>query len=667
MLKLMASVSTKTPEDKARDGLQSLRNKCAPREGKYIRNLNRYNNNGVRREDLWTPYGLPQAYVTPAQNTDGVQTQFNLIKSCADTLTSKISQANVRPFFNPLNGDYDTDRACKSLQQHFDFWLDEQHAYPKSILCFRDAAVCDMGVMQVDSEFQSLDHVPPWEYFVDPGEYTHHALTHVMRWRKFFPLAALTSKIENEKLKQLLANDLYSHDEYAEYYDLYSGNKWEFYGSELVREPMKLDYSQYGGLYRRPFIECFYTKPMKGFWSVSLADDLYPIQRQVDELVRRFDNATRSMPLAIGFVPKGSGLKATQIGNAVTLYDVLSGSENGQVQFITPNPMSQEWLNLLEMYMSKAYELSGISKMSAQSKKPADVESGKALQTLEDVESDRFNVQLQQHTHFLVDIARVCIDVFPAGKTILPPKIMRDDITWGEARNERDKYSIQFSAASILSKDPDKKMAQVQAMINGGFIDRSMASHFMQLPDLEGVFTVTSANFDAAERIVQDCIEGHELEFWETVDLTTLTAEIVKKINILIAVQDDQKYIRRLAELLEKVTEAQKEVVKLNTPPAPPAPPPEPMKDKAFDSGQVTGLLAVIAQVNSGAIHSEQAAALIANMFPSFAQESIAMLVKPNPQAVAAGIPGALPSGSAPQGAPAPAPVGNPTAGVNNA
>jgi len=662
---LMKKMSTKSPEDRARDNVASLRSSLSAREGKYIRNMNRYNNNGVRREDLWTPYVWPQAYVLPAQNTDGVQTQFNIIKSCVDTLASKISQASVRPYFNALNGDYDTTRSCKALQHHFDFWLDEQHAYPKSVMCFRDSEIFDMGVMQVDAEHQGIDRVPPWEYFIDPAEYMHRAVTRVMRWRKHFPLAALTSSIESTPLKRLLAEFPEHRDEYAEYYDLYSGKKWEFYGREMVREPLTLDYEQYGGLYRRPFIEIFYTKPVKGFFSVSLADDLYPIQRQVDELVRRFDNATRNMPLAIGFVPKGSGLKATNISNAITVYDVLSGGENGQVNFITPNPMSQEWLQLLNMYMDRAYELSGISKMSAQSKKPADVESGKAIETLEDVESDRFNVQLQQFTHFLVDISRVCIDVFPASKTILPPKIMRDDVTWGEARSQRDKYSIQFSAASALSKDPDRKMQQVQAMINGGFIDKQMASHFLQVPDLEGVFTIQSADYDASQKIIKDCIEGNETEYWETINFETLKSEIVKKINMLVAVEDDDKYVKRLTTLLSKVYEQAKLVAKFNQVPPPPQPP-EPEKNKSMDSGQIQGLLAVMEKVNMGQITGEQASALIANAYPGIEKGSIAMMIKPNPAVAQAGIPGALPSGGG-QSIPAPALAGNPMAGAENA
>lgn len=666
---ILAGKSQKTAEDRAREGLMALRGNLSAREGKYIRNMNRYMNNGVRREDLWTPYVWPQAYVVPAQNTEGVQTQFNVIKSCVDTLTSKISQASVRPYFNALNGDYDTECVCKALQQNFDYWLDDQHAYPKSVLCFRDSAIFDMGVMQIDAESQSISRVPPWEYFIDPAEYMHGAVTRVMRWRKHYPLASLADRIDNPELLKILAEDLSVQDEYVQFFDLYQGAKWEFFGKHKVCDELKLDYEQYGGLYRRPFIEIFYTKPVKGFFSVSLADDLYPIQRQIDELVRRFDNATRNMPLALAFVPKGSGLKASQLTNAVTAYDVLSGSENGQVSFHTPSPMSQEWIQLLRMYMDKAYELSGISQMSAQSKKPADVESGKALQTLEDMESDRFNVQLQQFTHFLVDVSRVCIDCFPATKNILPEKIMRDRVTWGDSRKERNKYTIQFSATSVLSKDPDKKMQQVQAMIQGGFIDRSMASHFMSLPDLEGVFTVESAAYDAIQKILQDCIEGGKLDYWQTVPFNELKSELVKKMNRLISVEDDEKYIKRLAALLTKIDEEDKLVQQVMAPsaPQPPPLPPEPVKDKSMDAGQINGLMQMMQAVNQGVVSPEQASAALSTMYPEIEKGIITMLVKPKAPEGAYGIPGALPLGAPTQASPPPAPAGNPMAGVNNA
>jgi hypothetical protein len=660
----MAALGPKTDEQRARDGLSDLTKNLSAREGKYIRNMNRYMNNGVRREDLWTPYVWPQAYVVSAQNTDGVQTQFNLIKSCIDTLTSKVSEARVRPYFNPLNGDYDTSRSCKALQQHFDYWLDQQEAYGKSIACFRDSAVFDMGIMGVNSEKLELEHIPPWEYFIDPAEYMHHAVTHVMRFRKHVPLASLIENLENDKLKDRLAKDFHDRDEYVEYYDLYNGKKWEFYGSELVHEPIELDYEKVNGLYQRPFIEIYYTEPLKGFFSQSLADSLYPIQREVDEIVRRFDNATRNMPLAMAFVPKGSGLKASNLTNAVTAYDVLGGGENGQVNFVTPSPMSQEWIQLLELYIKKAYELEGISEMSAQSKKPADVESGKAMQTLEDIESDRFNVQLQRFTHFLVDISHLCISVFPAGKTILPPKLMRDSVTWGDARTDKDKYSIQFSAASVLSKDPDRKMVQIQAMINGGFIDRSMASHFMELPDLEGVQTILGAGYDAVGKVIEDSLEGKDSQFWETVDLSLLESEIVKHMNMLISVNDSEKYIKRLADLLQKV-DTEKSTVAKFLQPQPPAPPPEPMKDKAFDAGQGKALLEMAQAVNQGIVTSMQADIMASIMFPGIDKKLIGQMMKPAAPQAGAVTGGVAPGGN--QGAPNPATAGSKVAGEDNA
>lgn len=647
VLKLLKRFSSQSPEDHARSNIRTLKSRMDAREGKYIRNLNRYNNNGVRREDLWTPYVYPQAYVLPAQNASGVQTQFNLIKSCVDTLTSKISQATVRPFFNPLNGDHETDRACKVLQQHFDFWLDEQHAYPKSTMCFRDAAIFDMGVLGIDPEHQSLDRVPPWEYFIDPAEHMNGSISHCMRYRKYYPASALIDKIENAELKKVLGMDIHVLGEYAEYYDLYRGQKWEFFDRYLIRDPVDLNYEQYGGLYRRPFLEIYYTKPVKGFFSVGLADALYPIQRQVDEVVRRFDNATRNMPLALGFVPKGSGLKATNIGNAVTLYDVLSGGENGQVQFVTPQPLSQEWIQLLNMYIDKAYELEGISKMSAQSKKPADVEAAKALETLEDIESDRFNTQLQQYTHFLVDAARLCIDVFPKDKTILPPKVMRDDMTWGDARKIRDKYSIQFSAASVLSKDPDKKMDQIMAMINGNFIDHAMASHFMQIPDLEGVYTVESAGYDAVQAVIEDIIEGknNKAEYWETVDLNLLQSETVKRINMLMSVHDDERYIKRLIDLLQKVTKQLEEVNKYNAPqPTPPAQ----VKDEMLDGAQTEKLALIAEKLNAGTLGAEQASGIIMTAIPSLGQDRLNLILQKQAPPAPIGIQGASPPGGSP-------------------
>ena len=184
--------------DKIQARVNKIMDSVSARDGKYIRNLNRYANNGSRREDLWTPYVWPQAYATAAMGTDGTQTQFNFTKSAVDTFVSKISGANVRPYVMPIAGDYQTGRIAKSLQHYFDVWLDEQHAYPKSVMCMRDAAIFEYGVIGLDTDHLGLERIPPWEYALDPAEYQAGTITMAVRGRKMFPLAALVGKIKDK-------------------------------------------------------------------------------------------------------------------------------------------------------------------------------------------------------------------------------------------------------------------------------------------------------------------------------------------------------------------------------------------------------------------------------------------------------------------------------------
>jgi hypothetical protein len=643
--------------DEARQRCKDLEAKLSGREGKYNRSLNRYMNNGARRESLWNPNVSPQAYVSAAQGAEGTQTQINVIKSAVDTIASKISQANVRPYFIPSDGDYDTDKACKKLQDYFDIWLDEQHAYPKSVMCFRDAAVYDVGVMHVDAESQSISRVPPWEYFIDPGEYNQGAVTEVAWKRSFYPLAALRERLTNKKLKKLLSEKSNRQGDFHTYWDLYGGQKFEFYGGdwECVGTPVDLDYEKYGGLYRRPFVEMFYTKPMKGFFSVSLADDLYPLQRQIDEMVKRLDAATRNAILQMILVPKGSGLKASTLENNVRAYDFTPGPDGGAPISIAPPAINQQFIELLQMYITQAYAIAGVSQLSAQSKKPADLESGRALETMEDIESDRFNVQLQQFTHFLVDLSRVAIDVFPKSKQILEKnpgmaRKQKDKVTWGDVCKQRDIFSIQFSAASSLSKDPNERFAQIQ-MLNGmGLIDKPMMKQFAQLPDLQGIYTMINSSYDYSQKIIDIAVKTGNIEYQETVDFVELQDLTIKKINMMEAAGDKKEYIDNAVKLLRKVNAQIKAVAPIVSPP--PVPVPEPIRDDGLESGQIQTLMGIIAQVNAGALTAQQGAAVIAASFPKLPPELLkGMLPTPptgpmGPQSQ----PMTPPPGAAPQG-----------------
>ena len=609
---------------KVLEDMKYLYYKLSAREGKYTRNMNRYNNNGVRRESIWDMSTAPQAYVTPAQGVEGVQTQINLIKSCTDAITSRISQANVRPFFNPVNGSYDTTDACKTAQHFFDIWLDEQHAYPKSVMCFRDAAIFDIGVMHVDPVSKGIRRVAPWEYFLDPAEYNHGCVTRAMIYKKQFPLAGLVQYSDNKELKKQFEDDPHIKGQFVTYYDLYGGQLWQFFEDKQLAEPIKLDFEQYGGLYRRPFVEMFYTKPARGFYSVSLADDLYPIQRQVDAMVTRLDQASRKALLNLILIPSESGLKASNMENGVTAYNYRGGPDGGQPTVMTPPAINAQFLQLLEMYIQKGYQMIGMSELSAQSKKPAGLDSGKALQTMEDIESDRFNTVLQQFVHFLVDVSRVAIDCFPSGDSILPKDIGRGKLSWGDLRKQRDLFTVQFSAATSLSKDPEEKRNEIQYLIDSGLIDKGSVAKFYQLPDLEGVYTLATSAEAYVEKIINNAIRNGVVQYAETVDLQLLKSKALTMMNQLMAAGDDPKYVDNLTELLVKVITDQKNMLAVMNPEAPP--PPQDPSALALDAGQIKAISELVMQIQVG-LPLDSARAILALSFPSVPGEQLDAII----------------------------------------
>ena len=602
------------------------------REGKYIRNMNRYANNGARREDLWTPYVWPQGYVTAAMGTDGVQTQFNFTKSAVDTFVSKISGANVRPYVLPIAGDYDTGRIAQSLQHYFDVWLDEQHAYPKSVMCMRDAAIFEYGVAGLDTDALGIERIPPWEYFIDPGEYQAGTITMAVRGRKQFPLAALVGKLKekdgDKELIQRFEDNPQEKSNYVQIWDLYSGEKWEIYENKQLSEPEKLDYEIYGGLFRRPFVEIYYSKPLKGSFSTSLVDDLYPIQRQVDELVKRLDVATRNSVISMIMVPKGSGIKSSDIENGVHAYEYMPGESGGRsVEILTPPPINDAYKGMLEFYRDQMYEIAGISQLSAQAKAPSNLDSGKALDTMEDIESDRFNTQLQQFTHFLVDVVRVAIDCFPKGKPVIK-KTGLDKVTWGDARKERDSFSLQFSAASSLSKNPEEKQNEIAFLYNMGLVDRTQIAGFYDQPDLENVFSSTNAESNYIDKIIDRAIKDGDTDYYETVPLDQLKRRITTTINKLEGAGEEKKIIDRLVDLLEKCN-SQADAIKQYITPPPPKPPALPINETAYDSGQLKAAADLMAMVKAGTIEPQQAIALFAAMAPGLKQANVMAMFMP--------------------------------------
>lgn len=538
------------------------------RESKYRRNYNRYSNNGIRRVDLWQNYAPPLGYynVSPVDDT-GFIPAINVIRSCIETHISKLSQTKVRPFFNPIAGTYKTTKVCRAAQVFFDEFYDAQKVYKLGVECVRDAEIFDQGHLYIDDINNRLTRIAPWEYYVDPAEVNFGKVTRCMVRRKQYPLIYLKDRLTDQlQAGNKLQNLISAKGEYIIYYDLVNKERIEIIDNEeLSRDRIDYDVS--------PVVSIYYTSPVRGGQSTSLADNIYSIQTEIDVVSQRIHSAVELSPANMIFVPKQTDVKASTITNrigAIFEFNQVPGAGASPVTVSTPAPIDAMYKTLLEFYENKAYQMEGISQLSAQSKKPTGINSGVALDTLEDIESERHNVILQNYIGFLMDVAKTCIEVFPETVDVLPQRTGRAKVSWKDVKKQKQLYNIQFSASSSLSKDPKTKLEQIEKLQSMNLINPSIAASLLEFPDLEGAYSIMNASYDSSQKIIERALEKGEFDFYECVNLDQLYGECVNTLLKLDAADEDPVVLQRLVQLMGIVKGKIDQVQTMLNPPLPP-------------------------------------------------------------------------------------------------
>lgn len=523
------------------------------RDAKYNRNYNRFFNNGHgpadARATIWTAAYQSLGYNRAMFDDSSLQTKLNVIKSVIDTICSKVSQARVRPFFDSVAGDYETIKATRAAQRFFDAFFDAQKVYEKAPTVARGAMLFDAGHWWVDEDNLAIEPVPHWEFFVDPYEANGGgiaACTYGMRWRKEYPFAYVKAQFPKHTFDEV-KNPKAVRGEFVVFYDLDAGFKWYTWKKEIIWKK-KIDYK------RLPFTAMWWTPPISGWSTTCLADDLYTIQVQIDEIELRIDQALRQSPFNTVFVPAGSDGKGTMLTNEAALQvEYMPGPEGGAPVVATPAPISPMYSQMLDGYIQKAYEFGGVSQLSAQSKKPAGISSGIALQTLEDVESERHNVTVQSYIHSFVELAEIAVDVFPKDAEVLPKSIGRSDIKWSDVKAQKDLFKIQFSAGSALAKDPATKIDQIQKLQSLGINLNPILPQLLEIPDLETAYSVSTASYDYVQSIIERAIETGETDFAPITNIDMLFSEAIRWYLRLSADESNKKYLDNLKKLIEAI------------------------------------------------------------------------------------------------------------------
>ena len=533
--------------------INTLESRYGSYKSKCLRNLRMFTYSSTTTLDISESevVGFYQrgTFSTSDDTTSAIQE--NVIASCIETLCSKIASQKVRPFFNTVNGTFKEMQIAKQAQVFFDMLYEENNVNKIITDAFRNACVFDKGIVKISDD--GITNRLPWNVFFDPREVTYNQITYVAEKLPKTPGRILDLKY-GIKADRNLDYTVY------EYYDV-----MEHIKAIYVQELNKVVTHEYKPNII-PYLEIHYTNPVKGDTSQSVVDQLYGIQTQIDELLAVMKDSIAVNPGMTLLVPRSSNIKTNMLSNRtgqIIQYDPIPGQTTSPVTYATNDIISPQFVQLLDKLKNDAYEIVGISQLSATSQKPAGLNSGIALNTMEDIESSRFETQLNSVVRLYVDVAKACLDIFPPEIDILPDDLNRANIKWKDIVEARNNMKIQFSAAESLSKDPSEKLKQLVALSQAGVIPQSHIATLMELPDLQSGYNIANNAFNSVYTFIDNVLVSGILPDKIPVYLPKnkgglLETEIVNTmLSLSIKPEINAKEISLLQQLFSKVQEEQ--------------------------------------------------------------------------------------------------------------
>lgn len=506
-------------------------------EGKldfYSYKLARYINRAdvdLRNYDYQYYYNTP---ISLLQDGDILRApSTNVIKSVIDSLVSKLSNNKVRPFFAPVDGTFKTKKVIRQAQQFFDIYYDKINLNNIISETFKDACIFDIGYILINPFTFEVERVP--SYCIEELNVNGENKVALIKWIHQPSLALDKYGVSTQR-------------QYVNIEMLLKENEATLYVDE--KKVKTITTSGY------PIVNVYYNEPINNGKTVSIVDELEGIQTQIDLINSKIAATSQLTPANLVFIDEQSGLKASDVNNKdCQIYPVgiQPGNTANPVNVVTPVPFDPSWSAMLDFYINKAYDMIGISQLSAQSRKPSGLDSGVALQTMEDIESDRFEVQVNHFINAYIDVTRKLIEIIPEDVEILPADKYQSTMTWASLKEQNNLYKVQYSAATALSKDPAERAKQIIQMSQIGLITPSKIAELMDMPDLTGAYTDAESAEMAVAAVINNAVEYDLYDVPDYVSLTSLAREITLEQNQLFISMSAGKDNSEVAESLRRL------------------------------------------------------------------------------------------------------------------
>jgi hypothetical protein len=450
---------------------------------------------------------------------------FNVIKSMVDTLTSKITKSKVKCTFLTSEGSWEEQKKGKLLDKYVQGQFYQTKIYDIAPRICLDCLVFGTGVLKIyedDNEIK-IDRVFPDEIVVDDNE------SRYAEPRQMFQLKMMNREV----LKALFpdkADDIERASEEENNRNLNERVAGITDDQVLCIEAWHLPSAKGAGDGRHmiavdglsllnedwtrdsfPFAFLHYGDRLLGFWGVGLAEMLTGIQRQINGLLLDIQQAMNLFKPAI--IIEGQIAKnqiSNEIGRVITL------QPGSRYYDYVPRAIGGEWFSHLDRLFDRAYQIAGVSELSAQSRKPVGLESGVALREFSDIETERFMAFAERYENFFINVGEQLIDlarhISAHGKdysVISHGDKSIEKIKWSEISLDKSKYVMKVFPTNFLPETPAGKLQFITELAESGAIqDKSELLKLLNYPDIDRLIQRKTASLEVIDMMIDDMLSN---------------------------------------------------------------------------------------------------------------------------------------------------------------
>lgn len=213
------------------------------------------------------------------------------------------------------------------------------------------------------------------------------------------------------------------------------------------------------------------TENTRSFWGDSMYSQLVPIQKAIEYIFNRICKSTKHAGIPIISVFDGGSNEelSNEFGR---VYKYRSPRDVPQVS--TPAPFNPMYLDLLKYLMEYSFQRVGNSQLSASALKPHGLDSGKAIESFYDIETERHSTYFTSFSTFFIEIAKKYAKYAGLEDSNL-------------SMNEEEDIEIKEFSVSFLGSRPDIKIARVKELGSLGLVDKKQMLKLLDNPDIEGM------------------------------------------------------------------------------------------------------------------------------------------------------------------------------------